>query len=221
MKYETSVVYLEQVPKLVVDTGFDMATFLSFAITVFIFVIGTALTIWNANKNGREQREIFNETIAAQEKTLERTLESQAKIARSGAVKISRQAWIDELRQCCSSYVALLVIINGHSLHRDAHESFGHELAKQNHADAAAELVVGWTSKLVELRSKIYELRYRIELLSNPKEELFQLLLVHVRTGVSICESAPTEELLKECEAIKDVAQQILKTEWDKTKNML
>ena len=98
MKYETSVVYLEQLPKIVVESDFDLATFLSFVVAVVIFAIGTWLTIRSSNKNAIDQRVIFNETTSSQEKALNKTLESQVHVARSIAIKESRQAWINDLR---------------------------------------------------------------------------------------------------------------------------
>jgi hypothetical protein len=72
MKYETSVVYLEQVPKIIVDSGFDWATFWSFSATVAIFVLGTYLTVRN-----------FNKTIVSQEKVAHANFELQQKLIAS------------------------------------------------------------------------------------------------------------------------------------------
>jgi len=71
MKYETSVVYLEQIPKVAIDSGFDWATFFSFMATIAVFSLGTWLTIRTSNKNAIQQEEIFKGTIDAQEKSLE------------------------------------------------------------------------------------------------------------------------------------------------------
>ncbi|MGW8461223.1 hypothetical protein [Pseudomonas sp. CLCA07] len=72
MKYETSVVYLEQVPKIIVDSGFDWATFWSFSATVAIFVLGTYLTVRN-----------FNKTIVSQEKVARANFELQQRLIAS------------------------------------------------------------------------------------------------------------------------------------------
>ncbi|MBV7571832.1 hypothetical protein KW846_03880 [Pseudomonas sp. PDM32] len=72
MKYETSVVYLEQVPKIIVDSGFDWATFWSFSATIAIFVLGTYLTVRN-----------FNKTIISQETVAQKNFELQKKLIES------------------------------------------------------------------------------------------------------------------------------------------
>ncbi|WP_339433046.1 hypothetical protein [Pseudomonas sp. EA_65y_Pfl2_P78] len=69
MKYETSVVYLEQVPKIIVDAGFDWATFWSFSATIAIFILGTYLTIRN-----------FRKTIISQEAVAQKNFELQRKL---------------------------------------------------------------------------------------------------------------------------------------------
>lgn len=219
MKYETSVIYLEQVPKIVVDAGFDLATFLSFAVTIIIFAIGTWLTIRSSNKNSSVQRNIFNETVIAQDIALDKTLKAQAQVARSNAIKESRQAWIDELRQCVSQILSLFIVINSHQQLKKATEDFARSLSS-NHAETAANIVVGWGGELASLRSKMFELRYRVELLSNMKEDLFVELGDQITHGVDICENSSRQEVLIRCELIKLTAQKILKIEWDKTKNM-
>lgn len=232
MQYQTAVLYLEQIPKIVVDAGFDLATFLSFLVTIIIFLIGTWVTIRNANQKSSEQLQIMTQTLAAQKTSLDLTIESQKEtlaitvasqkeIARSTAVKVSRQAWIDELRQCCSLYMAQLYILNGHSQTQQAYEELGHSLSKNNFGQAGAELVVAYTTKLIELRSQLFELRYRIELLANPKEDLFKRLIQAVVATLSIAESATSAQMLAACDEIKQAVQEILKIEWDRTKAML
>lgn len=113
MKYETSLVYLEQLPKIAIDTGFDWPTFFSFMATIAVFTIGTWITVRSSNKNYHQQDQILRKTLSSQEKALFLTLnaqekslritnESQEKIARANAVKVSRQAWIDQLRDARS-----------------------------------------------------------------------------------------------------------------------
>lgn len=221
MKYETSVVYLEQIPKVAVDSGFDWATFFSFMATIAVFSLGTWLTIRSSNKNYAQQEQFFKDTIKAQADSLRSTHDVQEKISRSNAVKISRQAWIDSLREACSNYLSLLLIMNGHVREKDSKLGISNALTSMKELVKGAEVVTSWLQARNDLRLKIFELKYRIELLSNPKEDLFRELLELVNEGVSSCESSSAQDLVVLCEKIKVVAQQILKIEWDRTKNML
>lgn len=221
MKYETSVVYLEQIPKVAIDSGFDWATFFSFMATIAVFSLGTWLTIRTSNKNAIQQEEIFKGTIDAQEKSLELAHKNQEKIARSNAVKVSRQAWIDQLREACAEYLSLLLTMNGHIREQEAQLDFGKKLTEKNQVEIGTELVIVWVRTRNDLRTKIFELKYKIELLANPKEELFKELLMLVNKGVYFCEGTESKGVVELCEQLKNVTQEILKIEWDKTKNML
>lgn len=154
MSYETSVMYLANMPKFTIDSGFDWATFFSFMATIAVFTLGTWLTVKTSNKNAAVQKEIFKETIEAQEKTLNSTHKNQENIARSNAVKISRQAWIDQLREACSEYLSLLLIMSGHVGEKDSQITFGQSLVSGNEVVYGAQLVIEWTRTRNELRSK-------------------------------------------------------------------
>lgn len=220
MRYETSVVYLEQVPKVTVDTGFDLATFLSFAVTIVIFAIGTWLTIRSGDRNALEQRRIFEESIKNQNESLEKTLNSQESVARQVSIKASRQEWINELRDCCARLVSAILTLNNHGRMRDATTELAHTLAAAGGADGAT-IVIAWSNKMTELRGHVYDLRFRVELLSNPNEELFVELARCMESAILGCENAKVEDVYRECAKIKSVAQRILKVEWDRTRKML
>jgi hypothetical protein len=236
VRYETSVVYLEQVPKLSLDTGFDLATFLSFLVTVIIFVLGTWLAIRNSNKNtaeqrrmfddsmirqdasANEQRDAFEKTIRSQERTLEVTIKSQESIARSNAVKVSRQDWINELRNSCAKYISTVLVISLHAEQKKSNDDFAEILAKTDPA-RASELLSNWHNELSRLRTIAYEQKYKIELLSNPSEVLFQNLCAEVLHAIRISQESPQDVIIS-CDKITSLASEILKIEWDKTKNM-
>lgn len=236
MHYETAVVYLEQVPKLSIDTGFDQATFLSFLVTVVIFILGTWLAMRNSNRNtleqrkmfddsmlrqevrAREQRHDFEDTIKAQEKTLERTIQSQEAIARSNAVKVSRQDWINELRNACAKYISTLLAITNHASSKVDNTNHAEALAIHDPA-SASDLISSWANELSRLRTIAYEHKYKIELLSNPSEELFQRLCAEVLRAIKISEEEP-RDVITCCNLITSLASEILKLEWEKTKSM-
>jgi len=221
VKYETSVVYLEQIPKVAIDSGFDWATFFSFMATIAVFSLGTWLTIRTSNKNYIQQDLIFRETIRAQAESLNATHEIQERISRSNAVKISRQAWIDNLRDACANFLSLILIMGNHVKEKKYKLGIGQALTGLNEVAKGADYATSWLQARNELRLKILELKYKIELLSNPKEDLFEELLVLVNQAVDSCERANNQELVSLCEQIKGVAQKILKIEWDRTKNMI
>jgi hypothetical protein len=218
VKYETSVVYLEQLPKIVVESDFDLATFLSFVVTVVIFAIGTWLTIRNSNKNAIDQRAIFNETTSSQEKALNKTLESQVHVARSIAIKESRQAWINDLRGACSDYIAALGVLQYQIDNKSVYQIFIDKVAKKD-ASKAAELVASWELEKRRVKQLAVSLKSKIEMLSNPNEKNFQELIVLVNEALIKAETVSGDSG-KTCESIIRISQVILKSEWNRAKRM-
>lgn len=218
MKYETSVVYLEQLPKVVIDSGFDLATFLSFIVTIVIFSLGTWLTIRNSNKNAADQRVIFNETIVAQEKSLDKTIDSQAKVARAIAIKESRQAWINELREACSDYIAAIGVLQYQVDNKDVWQIFIDKVTRED-SSKAAELIASWELEKRRVKQTAVALKSKIEMLSNPNESDFQKLIDLVSEAI-VKALKRDGGSGKTCESIISISQVILKAEWERAKNM-
>ncbi len=70
-KYETALIYLEQVPKINIETSFDWPTFWSFCATVAVFVLGTAVTVYNFRKTVKQQKENAKDSIEQQNRLID------------------------------------------------------------------------------------------------------------------------------------------------------
>ncbi|EIU3489690.1 TPA: hypothetical protein NID39_005328 [Pseudomonas aeruginosa] len=227
MKYETSVVYLEQVPKVTVDTGFDLATFLSFMATIAVFAIGTWLTIWNTNKSFKKQREMFDEaaqnqrtdldrTIVNQNQALERTIASQELVARQNSLKASRQAWINDLRDVCADYVA--AVMNIQRLNNYWEGSKGAIQSKLlTDPPLAHQMQTEWADSHIGAMKEAKRLKCKIELLLNPEEEDSKQLMGAAEDALRECDK-PGAAADEHCAILVEYCQTILKQEWEKAK---
>ncbi|RTW26573.1 hypothetical protein DZA01_02165 [Pseudomonas aeruginosa] len=196
MRYGTSVVYLEQVPKIEIDSGFDWITVGGFALTILAFVLGTIVTINN----------------------FRRTIESQEKIADASSLRSSRQAWINELRDCCASYVAAVLRIH----------DFKGEMVRwqQDNNLLMSELLVlkrfesenpAWKERSVIAVNEARMLRAKVEMFLNPAEpESIELLKAMDLAYDEAGEYGPG--IPGKCDVVVEKAAVILRNEWAKTK---
>ncbi|MBZ9780877.1 hypothetical protein K9857_04840 [Pseudomonas sp. REP124] len=212
MKYETSVVYLEQIPKIVVDTGFDWSNLWTFFATVLVFMLGTYLTIRNFNKTVASQ-----EALAAENAKIQReNISSQELIAKQGSLKASRQNWINELRDTCAQYIAAALNVQQLNVYREAAQP-SWNLQRINDSVIANEVQADWSVSHIQAMKELVSLKAKLELLLNPEEVDSKEFMKAVN------------ELHKECDQpggpAKAVAgnvvywcQHILKQEWEKAK---
>lgn len=240
MKYETSVVYLEQVPKILVDSGFDWATFWSFSATVAIFVLGTYLTIRNFSKtivsqekvaleNFELQRQIIEiqkvsasqnfelqkELIASQERAAKKNFEIQKEMIASQEV-VAAQASLKTSRQ---NWINDL---------RDAcaiYIAAALNVQRLNlYREAAEPWVSGdaplrdWSFSHIQAMKELVSLKAKIELLVNPSEPESEKLLSLITELHDECDQAdgPAKSI---CERVVVSCQVILKKEWEKAKS--
>lgn len=157
MKYETSVVYLEQVPKVVVDTGFDWSNLWTFFATVVIFMLGTYLTIRNFNKTVSSQ-----ESVAAENAKIQReNISSQELIAKQSSLKVSRQNWINELRDTCAQYIAAALNVNQLNIYWDAaQESW--KLQRINDSVIANQIQADWSVSHMQAKKELVSLKAKL-----------------------------------------------------------
>ncbi|HCE6723030.1 hypothetical protein ACR3H8_01125 [Pseudomonas aeruginosa] len=227
MKYETSVVYLEQVPKVILDSGFDWATFWSFMATIAVFAIGTGLTIWTSHNGLNNQKKMFDEaaqnqkadldrTIVNQNQALERTIASQELVARQNSLKASRQAWINDLRDVCADYVA--AVMNIQRLKNYWEVSKGAYQSKLLTDPALAhQMQTEWADSHIGAMKEAKRLKCKIELLLNPQEEDSKQLMVAAEDALRECDK-PGAAADEHCAILVEYCQTILKQEWEKAK---
>lgn len=197
MWVDTSVLYVDHLPKIHIDSGTDWITLFGFMLTAIAVIAGSMVTVW----------------------TFRKTTRSQEELARKVAVKQSRQDWISELRNSCSSYVAAVMVLKAHNCLHESSSKIALELIEHDPA-AGAQMQAEWGRQHSVLLTSAYSLRAKIILLSNPKEDLFKSLLVEVDKALDkATEGGVTRN--NEFDRIVELSQQILKIEWDRARKML
>lgn len=212
MKYETSVVYLEQVPKIIVDTGFDWSSLWTFFATVVVFMLGTYLTIRNFNKTVASQ-----EAVAAENAKIQReNIYSQELIANQSSLKASRQNWINELRNTCAQYIAAALNVQQLNIYWEAAQ-LSWKLQRINDSAIANELQADWSVSHMQGVKELVSLKAKLELLLNPEEVDTKEFMKAVNELHKECDQAggPAKVL---AENVVEWCQHILKQEWEKAK---
>ncbi|RJG10970.1 hypothetical protein D3879_14930 [Pseudomonas cavernicola] len=198
MGIENSIITINRVPELraLIDTGTDWLTLGGFLLTVVVFALGTWATIYN-----------FKKTILSQEK-----------VSKANALKVSRQDWINELRDTCSEFISAALTVqrlcNVHELQRALREKLALDKSEEY-----SRIISQWTSDHVGAMADVNRLKAKIQLLSNPNEGNFIALIGHVETALEVC-NQDGNSAAAPCKLIVEVTQEILKTEWERVKRM-
>lgn len=192
------VVTLNRVPEIraVVDSGTDWTVVFGFALTAIAVLVGAWVSIF----------------------TFKKTANNQMILAKAVALKESRQAWINDLRDTCAEYIAAIGLLQAHATGAESHDAFIENVRAHDQA-AAAGLKESWEAEKRRLLMTSFSLSSKIQLLSNPKEPAFVELTAEVLSALSSA-STPGSDAYGNCSRIVVLAQQILKTEWIRTKQM-
>lgn len=212
MKYETSVVYLEQVPKVVVDTGFDWTNLWTFIATIAIFVLGTYLTIRNFKTTVDSQ-----ERVAAENADIQRSgISSQELIARQNSLKSSRQSWINDLRDTTAQFIASALNVQRLNVYLEAAENRWAYLIIDNR-EAAEKARADWSNSHIQALRELVGLKLKIELLLNPDENKSVRFMEEINKLHKECDQAggPAKAIAAD---VVSSCQLILKEEWEKAK---
>lgn len=198
MTIENMIVTLNRLPeiKAVVDTGTDLVTLFGFVLTAIAVLAGAGVSAF----------------------IYKRTASNQMTLAKAVAIKESRQAWINELRDTCADYVAAICTMQIHT-ESDGNNKEFIQIVNSHDPSAAAAFVDSWGAEKRTLMMSVFSLGAKIQFLSNPDEPVFQKLLAVVQraadeVGVSLGGAA------KACEEIISLTQRILKAEWERAKRM-
>jgi len=193
---ENVMLTLNRVPEIALNTGTDYKVLGGFFLTAFAVAIGSWATIY----------------------TFKRTVRSQEKIATAGAIRASRQAWINELRDCCASYVAAVLRISdlrgkrtrwlkAKNIHMEEWRAFQYFETENP----------GWVELSLSAINEARMYRAKVEMLLNPGEEATLILLSAMDVAYE-SEGQSTKNLPDLCDEIVSSAQKILKAEWVVTK---
>jgi len=195
---ENMVVTLNRVPeiKAIVDSGTDLTVMFGFILTAIAVIVGAGVSIY----------------------TFKKTANSQMSLAKAVALKESRQAWINELRDTCADYIAAIALLQVHAIGTKSHGEFI-QLVKDHDPAVAAGLKETWEGEKRKLMMTAFSLSSKIQLLSNPKEPDFVSLKDEVLSALTHA-STPESVAYDNCGNIVEIAQKILKTEWNRVKEM-
>lgn len=197
MAFDAMMLGVYKIPEITVNSGTDWVTLFGFLLTAIAVIAGSMVTVW----------------------TFRKTVHSQEELAKKVSLKQSRQEWINTLRDCCAKYVATIMVINNHASSKKSREAFTNLIANQD-VTAAANFIASWHEELNRLRSTAYEMKYKIELLSNPKEVPFKDLCALVLKAIAESENNDSKSLVVVCDEITRTCQKILKQEWDRARLM-
>lgn len=213
MKYETSVVYLEQVPKVVIDTGFDWTNLWTFVATIAVFILGTYVTVRNFSKTVRSQEKVAAATAEIQRQSIA----SQELIARQNSLKISRQDWINDLRDTTANYIAAALNVQRLNVYWEAGQT-SWQLQRINNAEVADRVRAEWSSSHIQALREVVGLKSKIELLLNPEEVDSKEFMKAVDELYNVCDQAGGPAKTVSADVV-NWCQHILKQEWEKAKS--
>lgn len=196
MTIENVMLTLNRVPEIVLNTGTDYKILAGFGLTALAVVAGSWATAYT-----------FKKTVATQES-----------IATAGAIRTSRQAWINELRDSCANHVAAVLQIADLRAKRREWLSSKRVMMEESRAFQLFESEnpswVGYSSVAV---NQARMLRAKIELLLNPDEqETTDLLSALDAAYIGAAEEA--DNLSDLSDTVVARAQKIIRAEWRRTK---
>ena len=193
---ENMMLTIHRVPEIVLNTGTDYKILAGFALTALAVLAGSWATAY----------------------TFKKTVVSQEGIATAGAIRSSRQAWINELRDACANHVAAVMQISDLRTQRDQWltEKRVHmtPLAAYQYFENENPHWAGYSSAAVH---QARMLRAKVELLLNPDEQETVDLLASL-DAIYVGAANDAEDLSDLCEVVVSRAQKIIKAEWRRTK---
>jgi hypothetical protein len=198
VKAELSIV---KVPEFKVNTGIDVVTLSSFAITALIVIATTIFTFRSAKNTAKSQEKV---ATARETNELERL--------RAEKRADNRQEWINTLRSDLAAYVG--AAMNTWNLHQmsASRASFRQSLPSEQLWQESSKWAYEYNLSLRELE----RLKAKIKLLLNPTESPSIQLADFIDTASSIATSGYS--VIAACNSIIYASQPILKNEWEKVK---
>lgn len=196
-------VTVAKVPEFKVDTGLDIVTLTSFAITALIVIATTIFTFRSAKNTATSQ-----ETIALNREVNE--LERLRATKRAD----NRQEWINTLRSDLAAYVgSVMNTWNLHQMNAGRH-AFHQTLPDPQRWEESSKWAYEYNLSLRELE----RLKAKIKLLLNPNETASIQLVALIDDASTVATSGGAT--ITACEAIVRASQPILKDEWERVKSL-
>lgn len=187
---------LHRVPEIVLNTGTDYKILAGFVLTALAVLAGSWATAY----------------------TFKKTVVSQEGIATTGAIRSSRQAWINELRDSCANYVAAVLRISDLRMKREHWLADKQIMMQQWRAFQRFESDnPGWVERYTNALNEARMLQAKIEMLLNPDEQETMDLLSSLKAAYEGAMD-DVEQLHVLCSEVVSCAQKIIRPEWRKTK---
>jgi len=192
---------IAKVPEFKVNTGLDVVTLSSFAITALIVIATTIFTFRSARNTAISQESVAN---AREANELERL--------RAEKRADNRQEWINTLRSDLAAYVG--AAMNTWNLHQmnAGRAGLQQTLPSEQMWQESSKWAYEYNLSLRELE----RLKAKIKLLLNPTESPSIKLVDFINDASSVATSG--HSVIAACEAIISASQPILKNEWEKVK---
>ncbi|NIF19670.1 hypothetical protein [Pantoea sp. Cy-639] len=198
MAIENVMLTLNRIPEInaVIDAGTDYKTLAGFLLTVIAVVLGSGVTVY----------------------TFKRTVKSQEDVATAAIIRSSRQAWINEVRDCCSRYVAAVCSVSDLIIKRGGwFECNGIDIGQTGAWISFERENPDWVELSVVSVNETRALRAKIQMLLNSGEAETDDLLKAMDDAYERA-SKGEREMSGLCDAIVFCAQKIIKIEWERTK---
>jgi hypothetical protein len=206
MAFDAMMLGVYKIPEITVNTGTDWVTFAGTILTVLVVFLGT----WTTNKN-------FKTTTKAQESLAQKNADRQFVQTKAEAVSRNRQEWINSLRVAISNFTgacfelrSINIVLSGPS---------GLSALTSDEAIAAATLHREIVSRHLAKKGEARRYLSEIELLINPTEQASSDMVEIARNMYQGADSEGNIFIL--CEYLIEKSQSILKTEWERVKQMV
>lgn len=204
---DAMMLWFYSIPEIKLNTGTDWLALAGVILTGVIVAIGA----WTTIKN-------FKATTDSQERIAERNAAEQLDHSKAQNVAKNRQEWINSLRLAVSEFIAACYEIRAlkkisQKNYKMKPECFEDEMDLERH-----ELDI--QSKLIRAEGEAKKQIALVELYINPSEHESREL---VRLAHLFYESAGDQDfkISYEADTLIKVAQEILKTEWERVKEMV
>jgi hypothetical protein len=206
MALDAMMLGVYKIPEITVDTGTDWVTFAGTILTVLVVFLGT----WTTNKN-------FKTTTKAQERLAQQHAHHQLIQTKAEAVSKNRQEWINSLRVAISNFTGACFELRSIDMVLCGPSSLSAVTPEE--AIAAATLHREIVSKHFAKKGEARKYLSEIELLINPTEQASSDMVEVARNMYQGADNEGNIFILSEM--LIEKSQRILKTEWERVKQMV
>lgn len=206
MAFDAMMLGVYKVPEITVNSGTDWVVLAGTVLTAFIVALGTWTTIRN-----------FNTTTKAQEDLAEKNAHRQLLHSKAEAVSRNRQEWINNLRSAISSFTAACFEL--YSVNIIMQTPTGIVALSVEETLSTVRLHREIVAKHASIKGEARRYLSEIQLFINPTEAPSAQLVI---TAINMYQAADSQgNIYLLSDQLIEQSQQILKTEWERVKDMV